>query len=201
MVEVLERGDVQCFFRPTVQPAGEHAQVELGVQAFFLVLGHDHGLHRRLRIGKKRMPATSGERLWARVERVGTFGRVMGDLLDDEHYRTKTRGERYQPAARPIARGCYAFVQHDDHVHFAYRIEERFDEVIPEELDELLSVPDAASHVVLFERVPRTRATWTTVGSPHMLDEEGAELVLVGVDDEPERELGVELLPRADATG
>jgi hypothetical protein len=45
--------------------------------------------------------------------------------------------------------------------------------------------------------VPRGRAIWTTEGDPSRLDEEGAELVLVGVDDEPERELGIELLPHA----
>lgn len=192
MVEVLERGDVQCFYRPTVQPADDSAPtVAFGVQAFFLILGTTTGTHRRLRIGKKRMPVTTGERLWVRVERVGTFGRVIGGLLDDEVYSTKTRGERYQPAARAIARGCYAFVRHDDHVHFVYRIETREPDEIPDEV----RVPDAASHVVLFERVPPARATWTTTGTPELLDEEGAEFVLVGVDDEPERELGVELLP------
>jgi hypothetical protein len=187
MVEVLERGDIQFFFRPTVQPADPDAAASLGVQSFFVVLS-TRDKHRRVRIGRKRMPATTGERLWARVERIGSFSRAMGDLLEDEHYHTKTRGERYQPAARPIAHGCYALVQHDDHVHFAYRVDHR--ESAPEEVD----VPDAASHVVLFERVPRGRATWTTEGTPARLDEEGAEIVLVGVDDDPERELGVELL-------
>ena len=60
-------------------------------------------------------------------------------------------------------------------------------------MPEQVRVPEAGSHIVLFERVPRTRATWTTVGSPAMLDEQGAECVLVGADDEPERELGVDL--------
>jgi hypothetical protein len=53
------------------------------------------------------------------------------------------------------------------------------------------------SHIVLFERVPRGRAVWTTEGDPSLLDDEGYELVLVGVDDEPERELGVNLLEDA----
>ena len=76
MVEVLERGDITFFYRPTVQPA--EGPVAPGVQSFFVVLGA-HGKHRRIRIGKKRMPARSGERLWARVERVGSFQRVVGD--------------------------------------------------------------------------------------------------------------------------
>src|SRR5262245_8980563 len=172
MAEVLERGDIQFFYRPTVQPADPDAEHASGVQSFFVVLS-TRATHRRVRIGRKRMPQTTGERLWARVERVGSFERAMGDLLADEHYHTKTRGDRFQPGARAIARGCYACVRHDDHIHFVYRVESR-------ERDAEVDVPDAASHVVLFERVPRGRATWTTEGQPARFDEEGAELVLVG---------------------
>ncbi len=60
---------------------------------------------------------------------------------------------------------------------------------------------DAASYLVLFERIPPgRRAVWTTKGEPRLLDDEGYEVVLVGVDDEPERELGIDLLPRAEAS-
>jgi hypothetical protein len=97
MVEVLEHGDIQFFFRPSVQaaeaPAGQdHA---LGVQSFFLILSPaGRRTHRRLRVGKKRMPAAPRERFWARVERVGSMQRVLGDVLEAETYSTKTRGER-----------------------------------------------------------------------------------------------------------
>jgi hypothetical protein len=188
MTGVLERGDISFFFRPAVQPADAH-ETKLGVQSFFVVLSNAHGTHRRVRIGRKRMPAPTGERFWARVERVGSLQRVLADQLESEQYTTKTRGERYQPGARPIAQGCYAFVRHDDHIHLVYRV----DQVEPDAPDEV-RVAEAMSHIVLFERVPRGRATWTTEGDPHLLDEEGYELVLVGVDDEPERELGIEVL-------
>lgn len=193
MVEVLERGDITFFYRPAVQPA--EGPVVPGVQSFFVVLGA-RDKHRRIRIGKKRMPSPSGERLWARVERVGSFQRVIGDQLEDETYVTKTRGERFQPGARPIAQGCYAFVRHEDHTHLAYRVETPvLDPDVPDEV----RPPDAASLIVLYERTPRTRATWTVAGDPDSLDEEGAELVLVGVDDEPERELGIDVLPDAES--
>lgn len=202
-VEVLERGDISFFWRPSVQPADAREReargipTTAGVQLFFLVLGTGER-HRRLRIGKKRMPATHGERLWARVERVGSLQRVLRDQLEAEHYVTKTRGERYQPGAELIARGCYAFVRHDDHCHLVYRVDHVED--APDEV----RVPEAGSHIVLFDReqlglaqVGRTgrRAVWTTDGAPHLLDEEGAECVLVGADDEPERELGIDVLP------
>lgn len=191
MTSVLERGDISFFFRPQVQ-AADALETTLGVQSFFVVLSNAQGTHRRVRIGRKRMPAPTGERFWARVERVGSLNRVLAAQLESEQYTTKTRGERYQPGARPIAQGCYAFVRHDDHVHLVYRV----DQVEPDAPEEVRP-PEAMSHIVLFERVPRGRAVWTTEGDPALLDEEGYELVLVGVDDEPERELGVNLLEHA----
>jgi hypothetical protein len=191
MVEILERGDIAFFYRPRVQPAGALDHVP-GVQSFFFVLGPaGGGRHRRLRIGRKRMPAASGQRFWASVERVGSLERVLAGELEDEHYTTKTRGDRFQPGARLIARGCYAIVRHDDHSHLAYRV----DQIEPEEdLPEEVRIAPAGSYVLLYERRPRTRATWTTEGEPARLDEPDAELVLVGVDDDPERELGIDLL-------
>jgi hypothetical protein len=189
MVEVLERGDISFFWKPSVVPADAlPGEVKAGVQSFFMVLSNGTH-HRRLRVGKKRLPAPTGERLWARIERTGTLARVLGDQIETERYVTKTRGERIQPGAEMIARGCYAFVQHDDHCHLVYRVDHT-EPGVPDEV----SVPEAGSHIVLFERVPRTRATWTTVGTPAMLDEPGAECVLVGADDEPERELGIDVL-------
>jgi hypothetical protein len=172
---VIERGDIQAFFRPTVQPAAADT-ARLGVQALFLVLSPAGGPHRRVRIGKKRFPS-SGERLWARVERVGSFEQVMGGMLEDEHYSTKTRGDRYQPAARPVAFGTYELVQHEDHTHLVIDFDAA--EPVP---DELVVVPEHADMVVLFENTSPTRAVWTTAGEPSRLDHEGEELVLVGHD-------------------
>lgn len=173
-MEVRERGDIRFFFRPSVQPA-DALETTLGVQAFFLVLSPAHGVNRRVRIGRKRLPSTSGERFWARVERTGSMQRVLADQLEDERYHTKTRGDRYQPAARAVAQGSYAFLRHDDHTHLVYQLDHR-------ELDapEELQVADLGDFLVLFERIPRGRATWTADGEPSLLDDEGAELVLVG---------------------
>jgi hypothetical protein len=173
MSHVLEHGDIQFWFRPTVQPA-EALEVELGIQSFFAVLspaGRD--VHRRLRIGKKRMPASSRDRFWAKVERVGSLQRVLGDVAEAETYATKTRGERYQPGARPIASGTYAFVQEEDHVRLTYHVDQRADDPDVPPIDD-------ASHLVLFEAAAKDAAVWTTQGDPHLLDREDAELVLVG---------------------
>jgi hypothetical protein len=195
VVQVLERGDISFFYRPVVQPA-EAMSYPVGVQSFFAVLSPGgRQLHRRLRIGRKRMPMVAGERLWARIERVGSLDRVLAGQLEAERYHTKTRGERYQPEARPIAQGSYAVVRHDDHCHLAYRIENKeHDDDLPLEIH----LPEAASHLILFERIPDGGAMWSVEGDPDRLDQEGAEIVLVGGDDQPERELGIELLPPSD---
>lgn len=167
---VLERGDIQFCFQPTVQPA-DAIEVELGVQSLFAILSPEgRDLHRRLRVGKKRMPQKPRERFWARIERVGSLQRALGNKLEPETYTTKTRGERFQPAARLVAVGTYAFVQHDDHVHFEYDVQPT---------DEGMQI-DSASHIVLFESTGEGRATWSHRGSIELLDDEGAELVLVG---------------------
>jgi hypothetical protein len=189
VVEVLERGDISFFWKPSVRAADALVGEEAArVQSFFLVLSTGEN-HRRVRVGKKRLPTRAGERLWARVERTGSLARVIGGMVETERYLTKTRGERVQPGAEMIARGAYAFVQHDDHCHLVYRVED-IDPGAPEEV----RVAEAGSMIVLFERVPRTKATWTTAGSPAILDEAGAECVLVGGDDDAERALGIDVL-------
>jgi hypothetical protein len=75
---------------------------------------------------------------------------------------------------------------------------DRLEDDVPEEL----RVPETGSDIVLFERVPRASAIWTTTGEPARLDHEGAEIVIVGVTDDPEHDLGVDVLaPTAAETG
>jgi hypothetical protein len=173
-VEVLEQGDIQFLFRPSVQ-AVDADELTFGIQSLFAILSPAGGRDcRRLRIGRKRMPAKRNDRFWARIERVGSLQRVLGTVLESDTYSTKTRGERFQPAARPIAHGTYELSRHDDHIHFTYRVEPFLFEDAPDEV-----AIDSASHVVLFEN-PAGRAKWTVKGEIAQLDDEGAELVLVG---------------------
>lgn len=175
MREVVERGDVRFFWTPSVQPA-DAREVVLGVQSLFAILSPERGTHRRLRIGKKRMPVSPRERFWARIERVGSLQRVLGGKLEPERYATKTRGERFQPAARPIAEGTYAFEAHGDHVHFRYDVEPLPFEDAPDDL----AVASHGDHVVLWKAPGGERATWTATGDVATLDAEGMQIVLIG---------------------
>jgi hypothetical protein len=173
--EIVERGDLQFFWTPSVQPA-DAEELVLGVQSLFAILSPEGGPHRRLRVGKKRMPASPRDRFWARIERVGSLQRVLGDKLEPERYATKTRGERLQPGARPLAQGTYALVRHDDHLHFAYEVEPFGFDDAPEEL----GIAELGDHLVLFKAAAEARATWTPTGDASCLDQEGAQIVLVG---------------------
>lgn len=182
MASVLERGDLSVFYRPRVQAASARED-RRGVQAMWLVLSVGER-HRRVRVGKNHLPSRAGQRFLVMVERVGSFDRVIGDQLEAETYVTKTRGARFQPGARLIARGEYALVAHDDHRHLSYRVDHTED---PDDLPEEVRVPTSGSFVLLFKnRVGR--ATWTAAGDPvAALDTIDAELVLVaaGDDDSP----------------
>jgi hypothetical protein len=191
VIEVLERGDITFFIRPRVQdadaPVGLAAIQGDPIQRFFAVLGTgDH--HRRLRIGRKHLPSRKGQRFWAQVERVGPLERVVGDLLEAETYTTRTRGERYQPAARPVAAGEYALVRHGDHSHLVYRVDEGSDHDV---LTGDVLVEPRGSFVLLFKN-RRGRARWTTEGdAPDLMDVEDAEVVLVAASAEAEGEADV----------
>jgi len=178
--EVLERGDVQFFFRPKVQEA-EAETFELGVQSLFLILSPaGRKSHRRLRIGKKRMPANGRERFWAKVERVGSLQRVLGVKLEAETYATKTRGDRYQPGARPVAVGSYELVQEGDHIRFEYLAEPFGFDDAPDEI----TIPERGRHRVLWKRTTGGRGVWTSSGDIAKLDDEGTQIVLVGPSKE-----------------
>ncbi|MDX2090980.1 MAG: hypothetical protein SFX73_24185 [Kofleriaceae bacterium] len=180
--EILEAGDIQFIYRPKVQSTDPFAPVSPGVQAFFFILSPEgRHLHRRIRVGRKRMPASEGgERFWAEVEAVGSLDRVLASELDDVVYATKTRGERFQPGARPIAQGSYKFELHAQHVHFRHHLD-HLELDVPDEV----RVPIDGANVVLFERhrEPESRALWTTIGHPMQLDRAGADFVLVGIGE------------------
>ncbi|HET8539710.1 MAG TPA: hypothetical protein VFL83_07545 [Anaeromyxobacter sp.] len=215
--EVLERGDVFFFYRPRVErhaPRGEE-----DVQRFLLVLAPDgRRVFRIVAVGRKRMPdlgARGRERSW------GWVAKVAGDRAEIElelrgyRYATKTRGEREQPSARPAGEGAYAVAHHGDHSHLAYALARP---AAPGDVQRELGIEAAASYVVAVKNpwhpaprpvglAPEAEAAyppdvqarfrdrrWGALEPAH-LDREGAELLLVGADEDPERELGIRLDP------
>lgn len=212
---VIERGDVFFFYRPKVDK-GEARSVD-DVQHVHLVLRPDGRKDkvRLLVLGRKWLPPPDPRRgrTWGFVELVAPPERVH-ERLDEERYRTKTRGERELAPERPAGEGRYAIVRHGDHTHFAYRLE------LPEEPGEAqreLGIGKEASFILSVKNPekpsppeaglsPEREASFppalmetfrdrrfAPADPPDFLDHEGAEFVLIGARRDAEEELGIRL--------
>jgi len=217
MAEVLERGNIYFVYRPKVEHTSATGLED--VQRFFVILSpFGKARYRLLVIGRKKLPAiTHQERNWAFVQKVASKPEDIEDELDQLTYSTATRGERHLSPARPAGEGVYAIARHEDHTHLAFALElpER-----PGEVQEALSIPPEASYIItvknpevdapagaglteedradlperLRERFHGRR--FIPVDPPDFLDREGAELVLIGADEDVFDELGVRLNPQ-----
>jgi hypothetical protein len=222
LVRALERGRISFVVRPRVEGAP-------GVQRFAFVLSPAGAeRHRRVMVGKKRMPAPgANEREWAYVDRLAASRSEALADLGPTTYNTKTRGLRHQPGARVIARGNYGIVEHGEHAHLTYALD-------PEtERDGLLDAMNVKQEGSLIAAVFNPLGKWSPPSAqetlpyvenqddfegvspfsepsiypdelqarfgdrrfapldPAFLDYEGAELVLIGAEDELRAELAI----------
>jgi len=215
----LEEGDIFFLYRPKVEE--ENPEGEEDVQRFYMVLRPKGGhLHRLLVVGRKRLPdpnRADRERFWGFVEKVAAEVRPIAEELKEQHYSTKTRGERQVPAARPAGEGVYRIVRHGRATHLIYALElpKRTGEVqdelnIEEEASYVLSVknplqgrPDSPSdrgtedvhYPPDLQSVFRNRR-FSEADPIRLLDYEGAQFLLVAAGEDAEEELGVELHPQ-----
>ncbi len=140
LVRALERGRIAFVARPRVEGAP-------GIQRFmFLLSPEDRGdLHRRVVVGKKRLPEPgANEREWAYVDKLaGARNELLADL-GPSTYTTKTRGVRHQPGARIIGVGRYGIVEHGDHAHLTYGLDPKTERA---ELHEALNIASEASMI------------------------------------------------------
>jgi hypothetical protein len=123
MADVLEDGDIYFLYRPRVARTDVASLDE--VQRLLVVLRpwRKRGL-RLLVIGRKRLPEIRAhDRFWGFVDEVAGDPEELHPALDRRTYQTRTRGERTQPPARPVAEGAYVIARHGDHTHLAYQLE------------------------------------------------------------------------------
>lgn len=214
-VDILEQGDIYMAFRPTVDTHDPESLED--VQRFHIILAaRDPRRYRLLVVGRKRLPEPEEHgraRQWAFVEAVSDQADDIERLLDEEHYQTKTRGERTRPAARPVAEGVYRILRHGNHTHLVYALElpER-----PGEVQDELNIEDEASYIVTVKNPDAPSPRRAGLGSrkasfpdalkerfggrrfcdldpPDFLDHEGAEFVLISAAEDVKAELGIEL--------
>jgi hypothetical protein len=220
-VETLERGNIYFFYRPRVEE--EEPESLEDVQRFYLVLSPEEEERFRLVvIGSKRLPEAErkGQRFWGFIDLVRNSSNSIREELSGEKYRTKTRGERHVPAARPAGEGVYRLLRHGSHTHLVYALE------LPEqpgEVQEELRIEPEGSFVISIKNPetpsprgaglrPSHSATFprhlmevfhgrrfAAVDPPAFLDKEGAEFVLIAAAEDIEEELGITLDPEEES--
>lgn len=128
LVEVLEEGDLFFFYRARLDVSEVHDRAD--VQRFYMALAakRPRRVYRLLVIGRKKLPVpTPGQhperRNWALVVRVSRSPEAIRSELAAYEYETRTRGERFAPAAKPLAEGRYRLLQHHNHTELAYALE------------------------------------------------------------------------------
>lgn len=211
--EIVEKGDIYFIYRPRVG-MGEAEGLE-DLQRFFMVLRPEGGERYRMAVlGRKRLPDTDRhERIWGFVDRVVKSGRELKPELEEQHYPTKTRGERTLPAARPAGEGVYALVRRGRNLHLVYELElpKR-----PGDVQEELNIPKQGAFILSIKN-PETgsppgtglpdreeadypnslqktfRGRRFAAEDPHLLDYEGAEFVLIGARTDPERAYEIDI--------
>jgi hypothetical protein len=218
MADVLEHGNIYFLYRPRVEHASAAGLDD--VQRFFVILSpHGRKRYRLIVVGRKKLPEVQShrDRGWAFVEKVSERPEDIEDDLDALTYPTGTRGERHLAPARPAGEGVYAIVRHGDHTHLAFALE------LPEKpgaVQQDLNIPEEGSYIVavknpqlpappgaglaeeeqaelprhLRERFEGRR--FVPVDPPAFLDEEGAELVFIGVGEDVSEELDIRLDPQ-----
>jgi hypothetical protein len=210
--EILEFGHVYFFYRPKVQL--NEVEDFRDVQRFYLLLKPLHKEHEKSRlitISKKKLPNVgSHEREWGFVEKVSADAKTIVDsVLGEYHYDTETKGERTVGAARPAGEGLYAIVKTSKGTRFAYVLEvpQNISEVqkafnIEKEAGFVVSVknPEKSSEQGLPEEEKAKFSEelqdqfqgrkWGPLDPPSYLDNEGAEILLIGGDHNLSHELG-----------
>ena len=219
---VLERGDIYFAYRPKV--GLEVAKRFEDVARFYMILSrHGKRSYRLMIVGEKRLPDVSGgadRKSWGFIEKVASRAEEVEDELDPEEYRTRSRGERHVPAARPAGEGVYALVRHGrEHTHLAYALELP---AKPGEVQRSLNIVNEGSYIVSVKNpeapsppgmgLQETRRAafpkdlqerfrgrrFIPVDPPEFLDYEGAEILLVGARQDVSAELGIKLDPEQE---
>jgi hypothetical protein len=215
MADVLEDGDIYFLYRPRVAHPDVSSLAD--VQRLLVVLRAWRGDRLRLLVvGRKRLPEIRAhDRFWGFVDQIASGPDELRPALDGRAYQTKTRGERIQPPARPVAEGAYVIARHGDHTHLAYRLElpdgrggPQLELNIEHEASYIISVknPQVPSPAGLGRPRSAVAASlpaglqdrfggrrFIPVDPPDFLDQPGVEFVLIAAARDASEELGLDL--------
>jgi hypothetical protein len=211
--EILEQGDIYFGYRPRVE---EHEPEGLGdIQRFYMVMKpRGQAPFRTAILGRKHLPeANKHERIWGFIKSITDQGGAIERESAEQHYSTKTGGERSLPAVRPAGEGIYALIRRGRNLHLTYELElpER-----PGDVQHELNIEKQAAYVLSIKNpetesppgagLPRREEAHYPKSlerefhnrrfaseDPRLLDYEGAEFLLVGARTDPERAYDIDI--------
>jgi hypothetical protein len=213
IMETLERGDIFFLFRPAVGVDNPSRLTD--VQRFFIVLKPDgRKVFRLLVVGRKRLPeARAHERFWGFVDRVERSADALATGLRAFDYPTETRGRRHEPAVRPAGEGAYAIALLDGQMHLSYVLEQPRQ---PADVQRAFRIAPEASFALSIKNPEASSPPGLGLGArertefpeelqqqfrdrrferedARLLDYAGAEFILVGARNDPQRAYGTTL--------
>ena len=214
-IKTLERGNIYFLYRPRIEVEDPE---ELGdIQRLYMILSPAGKKRFRIAvIGRKKLPepaAGGRERFWGFIETVTGSHNTVKKEMGEKSYKTKTRGDRLEPAARPAGEGVYRLLTHQDHTHLVYALElpQR-----PGEAQEEFNIEDQASYIISIKNP--TKGSPARAGlsgeqkaelpkslqklfgerrfadaDPKLLDHPGVEFLLISAADDVRDELDITL--------
>jgi hypothetical protein len=219
--KIIERGNVYFLYRPKIGKFAPEGPED--IQRFYMVLKPNRKkIFRLMVVAQKKLPSSESDsrKYWGYVERIDRSPQEVKKDFAGRVYATRTAGERGQPSGRPVGEGVYALVLHKDHAHLVYSLN------LPKNLGQVqkeLNIKKEGNYIVSvinpkvpppdgFENLtkeqiatyPRQlqslfgRRRFTTPVTADFLNYQGSALLLIAVNRDVSRELGIEVEPKEE---
>lgn len=195
---ILQKGNIYIFYRPKIQHS--YASHIDDVQGLLLVLKPElNENYIIIRIGRKRLPEE--EIFFSFIEKVCHSASEVKNLFSKESYKTSTDEIHEINAAQCVAEGKYLLIDHDDHAHLCFQLDnfEKDSDLLKEfhlkeAADYLISVKNPKKHTPKGVGLPASEKAiypeelqnyfsnyrFIPLKSPEFLNYEGAEFLIIG---------------------
>ncbi|CAF23574.1 hypothetical protein [Candidatus Protochlamydia amoebophila] len=208
-LSILEQGDIYFFYRSRVQTKKAHRPDDIQ-RLYFILKGKQSPHYRLIIVGKKQLPSYDESPIeFAFVDTVSKSFKELISTLQEQHYETKTRGERELPAARLLAEGKYVLLNDGSNTYLAYQLDR------PQKLgppQKQFNLANEGNWVISIKnpKIPTEKGLspqqkaefpkelleqfqnrkFIPLASPDYLGYPGAELLLIGEKSSPEEKWG-----------
>ena len=195
---ILQKGSIYFFYRAKVQHSYAHSIDD--VQGFLVVIKPiEINKYIIIRIGKKRLPEEAT--YFCFIEKVCSSISDLKNTFSEEHQETSSNGKRDTGAAQCVGEGKYPLVEHDQHTHLYFQLENIKKENkllkefnLAEKGDYLISVKNPEKSSPLGAGLPTQEKAqypadlqnnfgdyrFIPLNSPEFLNYEGAEFLIIG---------------------